>query len=90
MSIKAIIPSYLQSFTNNMEAVEVKGSTVGTCLIDLTRQFPGIKNMLFSKNGELLNYTGIYVNGEDAYPEVLAKPVEDGDELKILYVIGGG
>ncbi len=90
MSIKIDIPSYLQPFTNNMEVVEANGSTVGECLNHLVKQFPGIEKMLFAKNGKLFGYVGIYVNGEDAYPEELAKSVKDGDELYILYIIGGG
>jgi len=90
MSTKIVIPSYLQPFTNSIEAVEVNGSTVGGCLNNLTKQFSGMEKMLFDKNGKLLSYVGIYVNGEDAYPEELAKPVKDGDELHIIYIIGGG
>ncbi len=90
MSIKINIASYLQPYTNNMEAVEVSGSTVGECLNHLLKQFPAIKKMLFDKNGKLFGYIGIYINGEDAHPEELAKPVKAGDELYILYIIGGG
>ncbi len=90
MSIKINIPSYMQSFTNNMEVVEVNGSTVGECLNHLVKQFPGIKKQLFSKNGKLFEYIIISVNGESAYPEQLAKPVKDGDELNIVVIIGGG
>ncbi len=90
MSIKIDIPSYLQPFTNNMEVVEANGSTVGECLNHLVKQFPGMEKMLLAKNGKLFNYVNIYVNGEDAYPDELAKAVKDGDELHILYIIGGG
>ena len=90
MSIKIGIPSYLQPFTNNLEVVEVNGSTVGGCLNYLVKEFPGMEKMLFDKNGKLLSYVGIYINSEDAYPEESAKPVKEGDELYILYVIGGG
>ena len=90
MSINIEIPSYLQQFTNDIEVVEVNRSTVGRCLNHLVKQFPGIKKMLFAENGKLFSYVGIYINGDDAYPEELAKPVKDGDELHILYIIGGG
>ncbi len=90
MSVKIDIPSYLQPLTNNMEVVEVNGSAVGGCLDHLVKQFPDIEKMLFAKNGKLFGYVGIYVNAEDAYPEELAKPIKDGDELHILYIIGGG
>ena len=90
MSIKIDIPSYLQPYTNDTEVVELNAGTVGECLNHLTEKFPGIEKMLFAKNGKLHGYVGIYVNGEDAYPEELVKPVKDGDELYILYIIGGG
>lgn len=90
MSIKIDIPSYLQPYTNNMEVVEVNGNTVGECLDQLVKHFPSIDKMLFSESGKLLNYVGIYVNGEDTFPEELAKPVKDGEKLYILYIIGGG
>ncbi len=89
MSIKINIPSYLRSYTN-MEAVEVNGSTVDECLNHLVKQFPSIEKQLFSKNRKLFEYISIFINGESAYPQQLAKPVKDGDELRIIFVIGGG
>jgi molybdopterin converting factor small subunit len=90
MSIKIDIPSYLQPFTDGREAIEVNGSTVSECLNHLVRQFPDVEKVLLAENGELLEDIGIYVNGEDAYPDELAKPVRDGDELYVLYMIAGG
>ena len=90
MSIKVNIPPYLQTFTNKMAVVEVSGGTVGECISHLVAQFSDIKKMLFDESGKLHAYISICINGEDAYPEELAKPVKDGDELYILYIIGGG
>ena len=90
MSIKINIPSYMQSYTNNMRVVEANGSTVGESLNHLVKQFPGMKKQLFSKNGNLFENIIISVNGESAYPEQLAKSVKDGDELDIIFLVGGG
>jgi molybdopterin converting factor small subunit len=90
MSIKIIIPSYLQPFTNDTEVVEAEGNTVRECLDYLTRIYPDIKKMLYDKRGKPLNYVGTYVNGEDSYPDGLAKAVKDGDEVHIQYMIAGG
>ena len=90
MSINIVIPSFLQPFTTNLGSVEVNGSSVSGCLNNLTKQFPDIKKMLFAENGELNSYVDIYVNREDTYAEGLAKPVEDGDELQIVYIIAAG
>ena len=72
------------------DLINVTGSTVGQCLDDLTKQYPGIKPGLFENNGKLHSYIDIYVNGESAYPEMLAKPVKNGDKLHIIFLIGGG
>ncbi len=91
MSIKVNLPSHLHSFTGGQSVAEVTGRTVGECLNDLVRQFPGIERAIFDKQGQLLNYVDVYVNRESSYPEELAKPVKDGDELHItLFVIAGG
>ncbi len=90
MSIKIHLDTVLSYSINSQEVVVVRGNTVGECLNHLVKQFPAIEKMLFAKNGKLLGYVSIYVNGEDAYPDELAKPVKDGDELHILYILGGG
>lgn len=90
MSIKVDIPSYLQQYTNDLATVGVNGSTVGECISHLITQFPAMEKMLFTKNGQLHGYVGIFINGENAYPDELAKTVKDGDELLLLYIIGGG
>ena len=90
MSIKINIHPILYHFTNDRDVVEVNGSTVGQCLEHLVAQFPEIKKGLFGKDGKLLNYVDVYVNGESAYPEELARPVKDGDELQLVLMIAGG
>jgi len=90
MSVKINIPSYLQPYTEDTEAVEVNGSTVNECLSYLIKQFPHMERMVFAKDGTLLAYVSIYVGDEFAYTGELAKPVKDGEELHILHIIGGG
>ena len=90
MSVEINIHPFFYHLTNNQAIVEVNGSTVGQCLDDLVKQFPETKKKLFNKNGKLLNYVDIYVNLESSYPEELAKPVTDADELHITLMIGGG
>lgn len=90
MSIKVDIPYFFQYLADGVEVAEVNGSTVGECLEDLIKQFPNIKQLLFTKSGKLDMFRDIYVNGESIYPEGLAKPVKDGDELYIAILVAGG
>ena len=90
MTIKINIRPGIQHLVNDQDLVQVDGSTVGECLKHLIKQYPNIEGELFGKDGRVLDYIDIYVNGESSYPQELAKPVKDGDELYILRIIGGG
>ena len=90
MSARLNIHPILYPFTGNQDVLEVTGDTVGQCLEELVARFPGVREGLFDKKGRLLNYVGIYINGESAFPEELAKPVKDGDELHIVLMLAGG
>jgi len=90
MAVNVKIPVYLQHLTDRTEMTEVGGETVGRCLKQLVEQFPRLGKELFDKNGNLLPYVDIYVNGESAYPDEMVKPVNNGDELYVTYIIEGG
>ena len=90
MSVKVHIHPFLSQHTNNQDVFEVNGSTVGQCLEQLVARFPELKPWLFEKDGKLNRLVEIYVNMESSYPEELAKPVKDGDELHIVIIIAGG
>ncbi len=91
MSIKVNMSSpHLRQLTHRPEPVEVNGSTVGECLQHLVKQFPEIEKRLFDKHGQLLNYAYLFINGKGTHPTDLGKPVKDGDELTIGYLLAGG
>ena len=90
MSVTINLGPGLQRLTGGKAAVRVEGNTVGQCLEEMIKQFPEIEPRLFDKKGKLRNYVDIYVNQESAYPEGLAKPVRDGDEIHITLIIAGG
>ncbi len=90
MAIKINIHPALQHFTNDLNVVEINGSTVGQCLDQLIRQFPGISTEGFYKNGKLSQFVEIYVNQERVAHDGLAIPTKDGDEIHIVLMLGGG
>jgi len=90
MSVKVNIHPFLSQHTDGKDVVEVNGRTVGECLQHLVTRFPDLRQWLFEKDGRLNRLVEIYVNAESSYPEELAKPVKDGDQLYILIIISGG
>ena len=90
MSINVSIHRTHRQFTDGLDTVEVEGNSVGDCLDDLVRQFPGMANALFDKKGKLFNAIEIYINQKSAYPDELVKPVKDGDDIHITLMLAGG
>ena len=81
---------HLQQHTNQKETVTVNGSTVGECLHQLVKQFPGLHKGIFDENGQLLSYVYLIINGKGNYPTDLSKRVHEGDELTIALLLAGG
>lgn len=79
-----------RQFTNGLEVVPVEGKTVGECLEQLVKQFPGMETALFAKKDKLRNVVEVFVNHATAYPNELLKPVKDGDEINLLVMLAGG
>jgi len=90
MSVRVKVSSPLRIFTNWQEIVEVTGDTVGECIMGLEAVFPGVRQWMYDKEGQLLPLLHFFVNGEEISVDELATPVKDGGELFVLFAIGGG
>jgi len=90
VSVKVHLHLTLRRFANGQETVDVEGNTVGECLKELVKKFPDMGSSLFDKKGRLLNVVELYVNMESAYPDELAKPVKDGDDIHLTLMLAGG
>ena len=90
MSVDVEISPIFGRYTNNVLKMQVTGQTVRECLHDLARQFPDLKKMLLDKDGNLMHSYDFYINGENAYPKDMSRPLRDGDKLNIVFIIHGG
>jgi molybdopterin converting factor small subunit len=88
MTIKIQIDKTLQHSVSNKHEIAVDGKTVGECLDDLMRQFPETKTMIFDTHGILMVL--VLVNREMICQESLSRPVSEGDDINIIYIVGGG
>ncbi len=90
MPIPVHIHTTHRQFTDGLEIVAVEGNTVGECLNQLIQKFPGMEKALFAKKDKLRNNIEIYVNHSSAYPNELAMPVKNGDEIHLITMLTGG
>jgi sulfur-carrier protein adenylyltransferase/sulfurtransferase len=88
---KILIPTALRQFTEQQDAVEVTGATVGEALHHLTAQYPNIKNNLFNEQGKLRSFVNVYVDDEDIrYLEKDATELQGTETISIVPSIAGG
>lgn len=90
MSIEVFIPPVLQALIGDVTRVPTTGQTIGECVNDLVKKHPVLRERLFSRHDKLANGVSIFLNGESAFPEPLAKKVHEGDKIHISFIVLGG
>jgi molybdopterin converting factor small subunit len=90
MSIKVIIEESFRPATGGVEEVEVEGDTIGQCLQETVKKFPGLKKIWFKGENKPTPYILVFLNGENIGGSKLARKVKDRDEICPLLIIGGG
>ncbi|MBN3885425.1 MULTISPECIES: ubiquitin-like small modifier protein 1 [unclassified Nostoc] len=91
MAVKVLVPTTLQSFTNNQATLESSGSTIAELLDSLEQSFPGIKSRLCDEQGKLRRFVNFYVDSEDIrHLDGINTTLKDGDEVSIVPAVAGG
>lgn len=89
--VKVRIPTPLQKITRNKQEVEADATNIKELILDLEKQFPGIKERLLDEKGKIRRFINFYVNDEDIrflkQDETL---LLDGSEVSIIPAIAGG
>lgn len=89
VKVRAFYPE-LQRLTGGSDEIRVDGATVGECLADLVRQYPGVGGLIFDGRGELLKPVYVFVNRESMFKADFARTVTDKDELILAVLATGG
>ena len=85
--MKVLIPSSLRSYTERGET-EASGATLAVLLVDLERQYPGIRFRIIDEQDRVRRHIRIFVNGEQA--QDLSQPLRPTDEVIIVQALSGG
>ena len=85
--MRVLIPSALRSYTERGET-EASGATLRELLVDLERQYPGIRFRIIDEQDRIRRHIRIFVNGEQARD--LAQPLDGAQEVIIVQALSGG
>ena len=91
MTVKVLIPTPLQKFTNDKATLECGGSNIAELLQSLEQSCPGIKARLCDEQGQPRRFLNLYVNSEDIrFLEGTETALKEGDEVSIVPAVAGG
>ena len=85
--MKVLIPSPLLSYTKT-NRVEASGGTMADLLLDLDRQFPGLRFRVVDEQERMRPHMRFFVNGKQVYDLSLALQPEDS--VHIVQALSGG
>lgn len=85
--MRVLIPSALHSYTGG-PWVEAAGATVDELLLDLERQFPGIRFRMVDERRQIRRHIRLFLDGEMLFD--LDHPLPAAGELHIVQALSGG
>ena len=89
--VKVRIPAPLQKITQNKPEVTAEAENIKELILDLEKQFPGIKDRLLDEGGKIRRFINFYVNDEDIrFLNQDETQLIDGSEVSIIPAIAGG
>ena len=85
--MKVRIPSPLHSYTESTE-VTASGTTLDELLVDLDRQYPGLRFRVVDELDRLRPHMRLFVNQQQVRD--LAHPLAPTDSVQIVQALSGG
>ncbi|MDO8748436.1 MAG: MoaD/ThiS family protein [Candidatus Omnitrophota bacterium] len=89
--VKVRIPAPLQKITQNKQEVTAEAENIKELILDLEKQFPGMKDRLLDESGKIRRFINFYVNDEDIrFLKQDETQLVEGSEVSIIPAIAGG
>lgn len=85
--MKILIPSSLLSYTQ-APVVEATGTTLNELLVDLDRQYPGLKFRVINEQEQMRGHMRFFVNGEQVFN--LQHALHSTDDVFLVQALSGG
>lgn len=89
--VKVRIPAPLQKITQNKQEVTAEAGNIKELIVDLEKQYPGLKDRILDENGKIRRFINFYVNDEDIrFLNQDETALAEGSEVSIIPAIAGG
>ncbi len=82
------VPTALRSYTGKQAQVDAQGASLAALLLDLERQYPGIRFRIIDEQDRIREHIKLFVNQEQVHS--LAEHLTGSDEIHIMCALSGG
>ncbi|HCV00031.1 MAG: molybdopterin synthase sulfur carrier subunit [Dehalococcoidia bacterium] len=90
-TVRVRVTAVLQKLVGGQKEIEAHGATVAEVVDDIEAGYPGFKDQMYDKDGQLQRFVNVYLNDEDIrYMSGATTALSDGDVLDILPALAGG
>jgi molybdopterin synthase sulfur carrier subunit len=91
MAARIILSGALRDLLKNQAEMDVEGESLAEIIDTLDGQFPGFKERICDKRGELRRFVRVFVNGTDVRElQQLDTTIASGDRVTFVPAIAGG
>ncbi len=88
MTVRVVVPSQLRSYTAGRAEVDADGTSLDDVLIDLDRQFPGLRFRVIDEQNRVRRHIILFVGQERE--ENLGAVIPEGAAVQIVGALSGG
>ena len=88
MSMIVRIPSPLRSYTKQKSELDVHGKTIDELLVNIDRQYPGIRFRMIDEQGRIRQHIKIFINTDEIHS--LTGTIKSADVIHIICALSGG
>jgi len=81
----------LRRLINDKDEVTIKAGNIEECIDILEKNFSGVKDLVYDKNGELADSINIYINGDNIRDlNGVGSSLKETDEVNIMTGFAAG
>lgn len=86
-AMNVLIPSSLLSYTK-AQHVDAIGATLAELIVDLDRQYPGLRFRVIDEQDKMRGHMRFFVNGEQVFD--ITQPLRPTDAVQLVQALSGG
>lgn len=84
------VPSRYRVPTRGESRIDVKGTTIRECIVEVESRFPGFQELILDTGGKQKRFVRLFLNGDALERDALDRLLSQEDTITIMASAAGG